>query len=206
MSPPSTRNPYVLLQAQLEMAYKRVQTSHACVLCRKAQSHRDQPSSRFLQSNNDADENVLFASLDSYAFLLSPVPTNNKSRRQLDPFPQWNTLGLYASKIMCSKAHQGANPSIESCYQAWRKMPYSRDIKEYTRRSTTSVPEVGEVTLPIRYLSDDGLCAIDVTVDRNAAAIRDRTSELRIQGVTEDLLRKCVIGSRTGGVALKFSM
>ncbi|KAL8820921.1 MAG: hypothetical protein Q9191_007417 [Dirinaria sp. TL-2023a] len=57
------------------------------------------------------------------------------------------------------------------------------------------------MALPVRYLSDDGICAIDVTSGpQSGRDVRaDITTGVQIAGVARLILDKCVRDTGTGG-------
>lgn len=65
---------------------------------------------------------------------------------------------------------------------------------------------LNDVNLPIRYLSDDGLCAIDVNRKiKGAGMVGDTTSEFAISESAARILNSCVVNKEIGGVDSNFS-
>ena len=64
------------------------------------------------------------------------------------------------SGIVCSKVY-GLDLSTDSCNNAWEKISRTPNSRRFIPRKTDSgkvTPD--DVSLPLRYLSDDGACAI----------------------------------------------
>ena len=83
--------------------------------------------------------------------------------------------------------------SMESCLNAWAKI--GRDttlVTVHTRRRATTI-----LVAPIRYLSDDGICAIDVVLA--PALTKEISSEFFISTYAKSIIDKCVVFSAKGG-------
>lgn len=139
---------------------------------------------------------LLVASLSS-ALLLPPtnfISSNGSSPLGFPTTPRSNsTSPLFNDLIHCNGQLYGSGLNKRSCENAWDKMGRSSTPQQWypsQMRRTTS--------LPIRYLSDDGLCAIDVKLAGSSRG--DISSELAIAGITESILLQCVEDrSRVGG-------
>lgn len=66
--------------------------------------------------------------------------------------------------LSCSVQYGNFQPvDVDSCTNALEKIPQTADPHTYIRRHRGARPTPsGNIPLPIRYLSDDGICAIDV--------------------------------------------
>ena len=63
-----------------------------------------------------------------------------------------------------------------------------------------------DVSLPLRYLSDDGLCAIDINHKRDmAGTLGDESSDWTISEKAANVLDECVENKETGGVTMDLS-
>ena len=51
---------------------------------------------------------------------------------------------------------------MTSCTNAWEKIPQDSETYTYGLRADIAAGANLDVGLPVRYLSDDGLCAIDI--------------------------------------------
>lgn len=105
---------------------------------------------------------------------------------------------LRPGELRCNDQRFGRGLDKRSCWNAWDKMPRSSDQHNlYPRLSGrhTSVPTLSK--LPIRYLSDDGLCAIDVRllVGSNGNTTTDRV----IAGAARSVLFECLETHGWGG-------
>ena len=103
-----------------------------------------------------------------------------------------NSAALRFGEIHCSDQRFGRALDKPSCWNAWDKMPRSSDQHELHPR----LP--GRHTgVPIRYLSDDGLCAIDVRISVGSEG--DTTTDRAIAGAARSVLFECVEGHGWGG-------
>ena len=132
-------------------------------------------------------------------------------------------LNLTNRNIVCMKVH-GENMPINSCNAALAKIPRSTEPKLYvTRASAHRSLSSDQVSTPIRYLSDDGECAIDVILAEVSAVIAPRVDHRSCrltfsQGSSGDeassdviyrnakiVMDTCVIAMGKGGVKVDFS-
>ena len=83
---------------------------------------------------------------------------------------------LSAPDARCSSVY-GDDVSTDSCLNALEKMRYSTSPKTYIprHRNRAQPLPLNYVSMPVRYLSDDGICAIDLIL----AAVR---RSLNLQG------------------------
>ena len=109
-----------------------------------------------------------------------------------------NSTSLPSEGIRCNHQRLGRGLDKRSCWNAWDKMPRSSHQHElYPRHSGrhTEVPTLSK--LPIRYLSDDGLCAIDVRLPVGSKG--DTTTEREIAGAARSVVFECVEDHGWGG-------
>ena len=109
-----------------------------------------------------------------------------------------STTLSYPGEIRCNDQRFGRGLDKRSCWNAWDKMPRSSDQHNlYPRLSGrhTSVPVLSK--LPIRYLSDDGLCAIDVRLI--AGSKGDTTTDRVIAAAARSVLFECLETDGWGG-------
>lgn len=141
----------------------------------------------------------------SYTLFLPPSISLSNNSSNGDSLPNEPASLLNATKIICSSAWYGSDPKEHSCLQAWGKMPRSNVLHTYGPRGERTL-ENFDVTLPIRYLSDDGLCAIDLR-QRGTLPFwtADTTSSLAISDNAKAVLDRCVSEKRTGGSTTVFS-
>lgn len=141
----------------------------------------------------------------SSAILLSPplILAQSAANVSISLHGNTSTVGAHPSKIYCGPLAYGSNLDIESCLQAWEKMPRSSISHTYTPR-WHQMP--GNILLPLRYLSDDGACAIDVDQRTGSfAAEVDVSTDDAIVAHTTELLEKCVRNRGFGGYVGGFS-
>ena len=107
------------------------------------------------------------------------------------------------SRSMCRPSEFGHNLDLDSCEQALSKMPRSPIERYYAPRSA-NYP--GAVPLPLRYLSDDGACAIDILEIRRASAgAIDMITEQSMAAQAGLLVDSCVRDRGQGGFVGSFS-
>lgn len=94
----------------------------------------------------------------------------------------------------------------KSCVNAWAKIPRTTLENVYvTRRG--NLPAASDIVVPIRYLSDDGLCAIDVRA-RERDTVPDPGDIARsidISDAADAIIKACVERSGRGGYSSGFS-
>ena len=89
----------------------------------------------------------------------------------------------------------GSDFNKNSCQNAWQKIERSTSPQGYCHRQD---PLTENTPLPIRYLSNDGTCAIDVEFIEN---VNDATCDgLTISEMAGSILVKCVYLANEGGV------
>lgn len=92
----------------------------------------------------------------------------------------------------------GRDLSIESCLNAWGKIDRLAPPQAYgPRPGFPSRPTPGVLALPVRYLSDDGLCSIDLQKDTRKMG--DVVSSLLISQEARSIIDECVQYSKRGG-------
>ena len=137
---------------------------------------------------------ILLLILEVSSALLLPIPGLNDSTNN----PQNDTLSharpsnhTLLSSIRCRGRAHGYDLSMASCENAWRKMGRSSTQHELFQRPAGFFPAMPlNWRVPIRYLSDDGLCAIDVDLVRGSKG--DTTSDGAIAGTAAAILHACV--------------
>ena len=101
--------------------------------------------------------------------------------------------------IRCSRVDYGSNLNVHSCRNVLDKMGNSNEMKSYGPRYLRKHSEF-QVTLPIRYLSDDGRCAVDVNfIGSGSHNNGDVSSEFAIKTAAEEIMIRCVVG-KAGGI------
>ena len=86
--------------------------------------------------------------------LTAPNSTNLNTSGELYPNP------ISIPGATCTKRH-GEGLSVVSCRNAWQKIPRTLNVQWFIPRNRKhSRVSSDDVLMPIRYLSDDGICAI----------------------------------------------
>ena len=103
----------------------------------------------------------------------------------------------------CSSYHYGHDLNLESCENAWEKISKSRVPQKYRKRPHGTAKPIKplDMALPVRYLSDDGICAIDIISKRvhGRDPPTDVATALQISGYAGLILDKCVHGEQNKG-------
>ena len=111
----------------------------------------------------------------------------------LGAIPQLNDM------VLCSWRRYGYYLSDDSCRNAWDKIgdsatPRKLHARPHGRGQQAEIPLMSR--LPVRYLGDDGFCAIDVKLEGGR---EDTSSDRAISAATDSVLLKCVERSGSGG-------
>ena len=85
----------------------------------------------------------------------APLLLTAQNSTSLNTFPSVSSK----SGITCMKVH-GENLKTDSCRNAWQKIPRTPNTQRFIPRKRSGEASSADVVLPIRYLSDDGICAI----------------------------------------------
>lgn len=107
--------------------------------------------------------NWLLLNLITVAFSLSlNAPNATETYISQNATPEKILNSTTNARPYCTLAH-GGNMPRDSCRAALSKIERNTERKNYRpRHRTNRPPPQSEVPLPIRYLSDDGICAIDI--------------------------------------------
>ena len=115
-------------------------------------------------------------------------------------------LGHFCTLIICVRYHlnqitkyfEAAQAARGSCINVMNKIsPWSRPVIFGSR-----TVEVKDVTVPLRYLSDDGLCAIDVTFLKGTSA--DVANGVGLLHAARTIWEECAIPLAAGGTTSGF--
>ncbi|KAL8852668.1 MAG: hypothetical protein Q9221_002428 [Calogaya cf. arnoldii] len=145
---------------------------------------------------------VLTFSYSASAIDNPPNPQLFQDDLHEDP-PAFN---LTAGGATCSRVKYGNNLQPVSCRNAWDKIERSSVRKRYGARSILERDSF-DYLVPERYLSDDGLCAIDVSIPQNMIAQGRRwdvATGLQISDTARKILEQCV-RYHEGGTVNRFS-
>ena len=140
----------------------------------------------------------------SIALSLPPSISISQNRTTLDNAPSANLTAR--GKPYCSSVHYGRDLSRESCENAWVKIGQSATRRTYLIRPRSTGEHVvpPDIALPVRYLSDDGNCAIDVKI--KSGSTEDSASGLQIAEQAGEVLDTCLHRADIGGSITGFSM
>ncbi|KAG6991082.1 hypothetical protein G7Y79_00057g090640 [Physcia stellaris] len=134
----------------------------------------------------------------SAAALLPALPINDTaSSSSASEFP-------LTSRVQCSGGRFGVRLSRIRCDNAWEKIEQSIQPQLFAQRDT----EEDIFSLPFRYLSDDGSCAIDLSlIDKEGV---DVCNGLGIAHAARRLIDECIVdrtkgGPNVGGVTSDFT-
>ena len=110
---------------------------------------------------------------------------------------------LSYGKLTCSMSY-GENLNYTSCFDAWKSIPRDSDIfYTYGSRKTTGSDPSLDFGLPVRYLSDDGSCAIDIRGklrhDKDLVT-GDTASNIQISEAAKVVLNRCVPAGEGGQI------
>ncbi len=100
----------------------------------------------------------------------------------------------------CNKVY-GSDLKEESCRNAWDKIDrFSTTVKKFVPHYQVTA---GDVQVPIRYLSDDGICAIDILFKKASGG--DFSTDRAISQHARMVIDQCVLLLRKGGTITSFS-
>ena len=125
------------------------------------------------------------------------------------PLTSINTTSTNATlrEVVCHVAY-GTGLALSSCQNAWKRMPWGNDLYSYGRRADIAAGAHWDLGIPIRYLSDDGRCAIDITNRRDydaALAGGDSATDFDVSEAAKTVLDRCVAARLRGGSIRGFS-
>ena len=102
-----------------------------------------------------------FFTIITFTFSLPPsISLADPNSTSISDYVNQTFPGLaYHHGVRCMKNY-GEDLSVASCHNAWQKIQRSSNSQRFisTERSSSASPH--DVVLPVRYLSDDGICAI----------------------------------------------
>ena len=121
-------------------------------------------------------------------------PFNNSSNLTLPLSQNESNSQLGVVRYQCQAARFGTNLNTESCAQAWSKMPRGPAIEELHTYAPRDSQLHSDYKLPLRYLSDDGECAIDIGYNGpTQRSSVDATSDAILDSSIGHLFAKCVL-------------
>ena len=139
--------------------------------------------------------------------LIAPPPSNiinNSVPARISRSNDTASL-LVPGVASCIGRTYGFDLGFDSCINAWGKMPRTLEPIAYGDRSLHLAASV-----PVRYQSDDGLCAIDLRARHGDVATRgDVARGVDVSDAAHVVIEKCIKNrqqSTTGGSISGFSM
>ena len=102
----------------------------------------------------------------------------------------------------------GVGVQSASCMNAWQQIPRDSELRLYGLRADFAAGAPVDVGLPLRYLSDDGLCAIDIRSKSDndpELKMADLAKNIEVSQAAKFVLDRCVREQRMGGSILDFS-
>ena len=143
---------------------------------------------------------LILVSLTSAVSLPPSISVSENLTQAADTF-DGTFPSLTTGKISCVKIW-GTDLKEDSCRNAWDKMDHSStQVERFVSRHIKGITNC--VGLPFRYLSDDGICAIDVFFYRNSQD--DFATRAVISEGAKMILDQCVISLLRGGSITHFS-
>ena len=146
--------------------------------------------------------------LATFVFLLAPASTLF--------FPPFNSINSFSGNpanhtnydvdpilndtFNCIPRAYGRDLNRDSCRHAWDKIEQTDTPRTFNSRPSGrgQYPQIPiKSRLPIRYLSDDGLCAIDLRM--HSSSKRDTSTTRAIAAAADLVLRNCVERVGWGG-------
>lgn len=136
---------------------------------------------------------IYFLSTWKFTLALPPLVWQNQSSNGLNTRPV-NPVTLFP---FCNAVY-GRDLEIASCLNAWAKIYRLAPSQAYGPRPRFHFdPPPDTLTLPVRYLSDDGLCSIDL--QNNVGSQGDTVSGLLISQEARSIIDECVRNKKRGG-------
>ena len=137
----------------------------------------------------------------SFTSAFSLPPSLSLTQTHTTNIPELTSSNLTDDGIFCTAAY-GSGLLEGSCRNAWDKIDRSSTIDErFVPRSKVTTDTV---PLPIRYLSDDGICAIDLS-HRGPFSGPDSSTRRTISDLARGIIKKCVRKFGKGGSITHFS-
>ncbi|KAM0801787.1 hypothetical protein BDR22DRAFT_167879 [Usnea florida] len=153
---------------------------------------------------------ILWGSVLSSADNALSFSTSQASARNLPPTVNLiNTtlLNVSLGEPSCLTKY-GVGVQSASCMNAWQQIPRDSELRLYGLREDFRAGAHVDVGLPLRYLSGDGLCAIDIrSKSDNDPQLKtaDLAKNSEVSQAAKVVLDRCVREQRIGGSVLGFS-
>lgn len=146
---------------------------------------------------------ILFAS-SAVALLIPPpiVLSENLTVASSAADDRAANISVYDT-TKCLPKFYGVDLNVQSCMSAVEKIPRTIDQSVYGTRGFPGI----SIMIPMRYQSDDSLCAITLRLRNRDGTGRDVTRSIDVADAAQAVIKKCAVPSRSksGGSAHGFS-
>lgn len=116
------------------------------------------------------------------------------------------TFSNVTSEKLSCRSNWGIELNWSSCNNAWEQIPRDSELHFYGLRADIAAGAHLDMGLPIRYLSEDGLCAIDIRAQRGARLVTgDSATNIEVSEAAKTVLDDCVQERGKGGSISGFS-
>ena len=138
-------------------------------------------------------------------FLLLLATAALAQQNSTPPAPLNTTLPptlTFATSTFCRPNFYGVNVPVSSCLNAWAKIPRTGAEIVFGSRGQRGI----DVSIPLRYQSDDGGCAVELRARVRGTAVRaDVATAVEVSDAVERVIEECVVRASTGGSTRGFS-
>ena len=120
------------------------------------------------------------------------------------PFPLNTTLPppTFTTSTFCRPNFYGVNLPVSSCLNAWAKIPRTGAEIVFGSRGQRGI----DVSIPLRYQSDDGWCVVELRARVRATTVRaDVATAVEVSDAVERVIEECVVRTSAGGSVTGFS-
>ena len=117
-------------------------------------------------------------------------------------------LNVSSGEPYYCRSNYGVGVLSASCMNAWQQIPRDSEPRLYGLRADFAAGAHVDVGLPLRYLSDDGLCAIDIRSKYDndpELKMADLAKNIEVSQAAKVVLDRCVREQRMGGSISGFS-
>ena len=143
----------------------------------------------------------------SYALTLLPAQGLAQNHTLALGLLNTTTSNVTSRESSCRSSY-GTELNLDSCKSAWEKIPLDNEPCIYGMRPDIAAGAHFDVGLPFRFLSEDGLCAIDIRATRESEtllALGDPAKNIEVSEAAKLVLDQCVSIRHQGGSITGFS-
>ena len=137
-----------------------------------------------------------------YAHSLSPARVFARNLSLASQLINTTVSNVTLGEQSC-RSNYGTELSLTSCTNAWGKIPQDSEVYTYGLRADIAAGAHFDVGLPLRFLSDDGLCAIDIHAKHNSGAqlaAGESARNIEVSEAAKVVLDLCVRNQNKGGM------